>query len=64
MEIVCKEADTYGVALELYALPMGGAGYKPSEEQLVRFYQSFGFKVKGKSDGVPWMLRLPKKVRT
>ena len=64
LNLVCGEADKAGVAIELYALPLGGGAYKPTSEQLIRFYRSFGFVVKGKDkEGVPWMLRLPKKAK-
>jgi len=50
MEYITEIADKHGVDLSLYAVPTRGPeGFKLSVIQLVRFYESFGFKQVGKS---------------
>lgn len=66
MEILCDLADRHGVILQGTAIPLenaqNGKPFQLSLDQLLRFYRSFGFKVRGKDGGHPFIRRLPKKI--
>jgi hypothetical protein len=61
LTIITSLADKYGVTIMLDAVPMKSVGFKPTIEQLVRFYKGFGFKLQRapKGETYPHMLRKP-----
>jgi hypothetical protein len=67
MQLICDLADKHGVYLELDAIPLKtdqqGKEFKLTREQLVKFYQSFGFKIKEYRDKHPRMIRKPIKTK-
>ena len=63
MEILCKLADKWGEWLELYPMPISGGPFMATEDQLIRFYKSFGFVEKMNKQKEIYMVRKTKKVK-
>jgi hypothetical protein len=67
LEIICKLADKHQAPLGLEAIPLSsvqkndstGKDLRLTQEQLEKFYKSFGFKEIGKKDKYAIMLRMP-----